>query len=144
MMRAILAILFAPSMLLASEPVAPSYGLYGQKVDVCFRSEVGFDCEGKAADTLLIAPLPSGDARVDLSMTFTNAHTCHTRDAIGKWHENRLIVTVDTDTGVCSFTIEFSDSGASLSDKSDSPCHLKICGARGWLDGRTLPFKGAL
>lgn len=143
-MRAFLAILLIPSALLASEPTIHSYGLYGRRVDVCFKSRARFDCEGETANTLLISPLPSGDARVDLSLAFTNGHTCHTRDAIGKWQGDRLLVTADTGTGSCNFTIEFSNDGASLLDQSDSPCHQKICGARGWLDGYTLPFRGAL
>lgn len=130
--------------MMAAEIVTPSHGLYGKRTPLCFASPRGMECAGEVADTLLLTPLASGrEALVNLSLVYYNGHVCTARDAVGKWQGDALLVTLD-DPKTCRFRITFSASGATLADDPDLPCRTQICGARGVLDGVTLPLKGAL
>ncbi|WP_146114598.1 hypothetical protein [Pseudomonas sp. MYb185] len=134
--------LLAATALMACESSSHPYGLYSEKVPVCFSTSAGFECEGEAENRLLIAPAASGQALVDLDMVFTNGHSCTAENAPGQWAEGHLVVTVDSGTDACEFTISFSGKEATLADDPDTPCRERICGARGMLDGMVLPFKG--
>ncbi|WP_185266432.1 hypothetical protein [Halopseudomonas xiamenensis] len=140
-MRLVLVCLAFPTVLTACGSAEPPYGLYEKKVPVCFHTPEGFDCEAEASNTLLITPLESGEARVDLEMVFTNGHACSAAGAVGTWAGERLLVSVGTGADACQFTVRFADQEATLSDDSDAPCRTRICGARGVLEGMVLPFK---
>ena len=142
-MRLVPVVLVLLTVLAACRPPSPPYGLYEKQVPVCFHTPEGFDCEAEASNRLLIAPLESGEASVDLGMVFTNGHSCSAEGAVGTWSDDRLLVNVGTGADACQFTVDFSDQGATLSDDPEVPCRTRICGARGVLEGMVLPFKEA-
>ena len=142
-MRIILGLMFPLALVACGSNESP-YGLYSEKVEVCFHSPDGFECEGEAENTVRVAPATGGGATVDLDLVFTNGHSCTAREAAGEWLEERLRVTVGSGAEACQFSLDFADESLTISDSADRPCRPAICGARGMLEGMTLPFTAPL
>ena len=129
--------------------VAPGwiYGIYAKRVSICFSdasSKTGRRCEGDALSHVLIAPVPSSEVRVELSIVQGPEVECTAR-AFGRWEGNRLVATHTSQnpgTNTCRFAIDFRDKQILITDL-DPPCRPIICSRRGQIDGVTLPKRGS-
>ena len=121
-----------------SSPVPNSiHGLYGKRTETCF----GKKCEKNYADTILVTPLGSEYARIDISLLYQNGERCEVQGD-GAWKDQHLVIEI-TNPSVCMLHLYFSPRKVVLRDDAENPCVRLFCGFNGSLN-TTLPKKGGL
>jgi hypothetical protein len=149
-MQKILALLFAAFLpLMAAAQVAPKppasiFGIYSQRVPVCFvsgpDSKGPYSCEGETANWALVVPTANNGVWVEINLLFHNGHTCEFREN-GQWQGDHVLLK-RYDAQACELRLRFKSGKVLLSD--DGRCREKTCGARGSYDGISLPKRGSL
>lgn len=133
-----------PAQAQTAKPPSHVFGLYSQRVPVCFNagadSKRKFECEGETANWMLVVPTANDGVWVEVNLLFHNGHTCEFQGN-GEWRGNHVLVQ-KYDAEACELRVSFKGGKAILSD--DGRCRATSCGARGSLDGMTLPKRGSM